>query len=128
MQYRVTVNGKAFDVTVELVGESAPTPIIAPETVTPVPAPAPVASTMPPAPAALVAAIGDEQVLSPFPGNIIDVSVEVGQSVKVGQRLTILEAMKMENEIVAPRDGVVKQVLITKGTNVNTDDVLVVLG
>ncbi|MEG1179373.1 MAG: biotin/lipoyl-containing protein, partial [Oscillospiraceae bacterium] len=66
-------------------------------------------------------------VVSPMPGNIMSVSVSVGQSVKSGELLVVLEAMKMENEIFAPADGVVKQVLVSKGSVVNTDDVLVVL-
>jgi len=128
MQYRVTVNGKVYDVTVELVGQAAqaaPAVAVAPVSI-PVAVPAPVLHA--PAPVAPVAATGDENIVSPFPGNIIDVLVKVGQSVKAGQCLVMLEAMKMENEIVATRDGVVKQTLVSKGTNVNTDDVLVVIG
>jgi len=63
-----------------------------------------------------------------MPGNILKVNVNVGDSVKEGDVLVILEAMKMENEIMAPRDGVVKQVLTTKGSTVETGAALVVLG
>ena len=135
MQYRVTVNGKPYDVTVELTGgaapmargpvAAAPAPRPAPAQVTPVaaaPAPAPT-----PAPAPVAAGEG-EKVLSPLPGNIWEVSVTVGQQVKANQCLIILEAMKMENEIVSPRDGIVKQILVKKGDAVDTDHVLVVLG
>ena len=138
MQYRVTVNGKAFDVIVELVGEGGITatpekPIGTPvleervvASIPEVPVKMPVqevGTAVPDVPAPS----DDEKVLSPFPGNIIEVAVIVGQSVTAGQRLVVLEAMKMENEIVAPRDGTVKEVLVTKGTNVNTDDLLVVI-
>ena len=77
-------------------------------------------------PAAAPAA-GGETVASPMPGSIIDVRVAVGQAVKSGDVLIVLEAMKMENEIVAPRDGTVAQVLVTKGTSVDTGTALVVL-
>ena len=62
-----------------------------------------------------------------MPGNILDVKVAAGQMVKKGDVLVILEAMKMENEIMAPRDGKVAQVACTKGATVNTGDALVVL-
>jgi biotin carboxyl carrier protein len=62
-----------------------------------------------------------------MPGTILSVAVKAGDSVKAGQVLLILEAMKMENEIVAPRDGTVSRVAVTKGASVNTGDLLVVL-
>ena len=62
-----------------------------------------------------------------MPGNILKVNVTAGQAVKEGQVLVVLEAMKMENEIMAPKAGTVAQVLVQKGATVNTDDVLVVL-
>ena len=138
MQYRVTVNGKVFDVMVELMGEGGITPTPEKPTVAPILEEKVVASTPEISVRAPVQEVAkevpdlpvpsdDEKVLSPFPGNIIEVAVIVGQSVSAGQRLVVLEAMKMENEIVAPRDGTVKEVLVTKGTNVNTDDLLVVI-
>ena len=121
MQYRVSVNGKVFDVTVELVGgqttvsAAPPAPVAAPAAAAPTSAPtAPAAGT-------------DELVTSPMPGNIWEISVSAGQPVAAGECLIVLESMKMENEIVAPRAGVVKQVLVAKGASVETNDVLVVL-
>ena len=79
--------------------------------------------------AALIAApvAGGEKINSPMPGTILDVRVSAGQSVKKGQVLCILEAMKMENEIISPRDGAVAQVVANKGASVNAGDPLMVL-
>lgn len=63
-----------------------------------------------------------------MPGSILSVSVSVGQTVKAGQVLLILEAMKMENEILSPRDGTVTAVNVAKGASVNSGDALVVIG
>lgn len=115
-KYNVNVNGTAYEVTVEeVVGGAAPAPVAA----APAAAPAP-------APVAAPAGAG-EQVKSPMPGNILSVNVNVGDTVAEGQVLMILEAMKMENEIMAPHDAKVAQVLANKGATVNTGDVLVVL-
>lgn len=125
MKYQVTLNNKVYEVDVTeteavVTGVSAAAPIAAP--VAAAPAAAPVAA----APVQQVAADGTK-VTSPMPGNILSVSVQPGSAVKAGDIMFILEAMKMENEIVAPADGVVKQVLVSKGSVVNTDDVLAVL-
>jgi len=88
-------------------------------------APAPVAA---PAPAAAPAPVAGTPVKAPMPGNILKVNVSNGQAVKEGEVLCVLEAMKMENEIMAPKAGTVAQVLVSKGSTVNTDDTLVVLG
>ena len=129
--YRVNVNGNVYEITLEVVDaaevKAAPAPAAAPapvvSTVSEVAAPAAT-----PAPAAAPAVSGDgEPVTSPMPGNIMDVRVQVGQKVKSGEILFILEAMKMENEIMADQDGTVAQVLITKGASVNSGDVLCVL-
>ena len=78
------------------------------------------------APAAVAA--GETAVNSPMPGNIFKVECSVGQAVKAGDVLVVLEAMKMEIEVSAPVDGTVKAVAATVGTAVNTDDLLVTLG
>ncbi|MEA5059307.1 MAG: biotin/lipoyl-containing protein [Candidatus Pelethousia sp.] len=115
-KFIVNVNGSSYEVEVEEIAAGA-APVAAPVAA---PAAAPVA-----APAA--AAAGPESVESPLPGNIMDVRVQVGDVVKSGDVLAVLEAMKMENEIMAPRDGKVVAVNIAKGATVNSGDVLVVL-
>lgn len=116
-KYNVNVNGTAYEVTVEeVVGGAAPAPVAA----APAAAPAP-------APVAAPAGAG-EQVKSPMPGNILSVNVNVGDTVAEGQVLMILEAMKMENEIMAPCDGTIKQVVTAKGASVNSGDPLIVIG
>ena len=85
------------------------------------PAPAPAPAPKPAAPA------GAETINSPMPGTILAVNVQPGAAVKRGQVLLILEAMKMENEIMCPRDGVVASVMVTKGSAVNSGDPLVAL-
>ncbi|MGN0538606.1 MAG: biotin/lipoyl-containing protein [Candidatus Fimenecus sp.] len=127
MKYIVTLNNKNYevDVTETEAVITAITDVAAPvsaPTAAPV-APIPAA----PAPAASVAAVDGEKVVSPMPGTILSVNASVGQAVKAGEVLFILEAMKMENEIVASSDGTVKQVLVSKGATVNTGDILAVL-
>ena len=100
---------------------AAPAPVAAPA---PAAAPAPVAA---PAPAAAPAPVAGEAVKAPMPGNILKVNVTAGQAVKEGELLVVLEAMKMENEIYAPKAGTVAQVLVQKGSTVDTDATLVVL-
>ena len=124
MKYVVTLNGKNYEVEVTecdavLLSVTDAAPVAAP-----VPAAAPAAAAAP-APAAVA---GDgTKVPSPMPGTILSVNVTVGQAVKTGDVLMVLEAMKMENDIVAPCDGTIKQLLVSKGSTVNTDDVLAVL-
>ena len=121
MKYVVTLNGKNYEVDVTECDAviTSVTPAAAPVAAAPVQAPAA-------APAAAVAAEG-AKVVAPMPGNILAVNVTPGQAVKEGDVLFILEAMKMENEIVAPVAGTVKQVLTTKGAVVETDAVLAVI-
>ena len=121
--YNITVNGVAYSVSVEETAAGA-----APVAAAPVAAPAaPAAAKAPaaaPAPAAAGAA-GAVTVKAPMPGNILDVKVKAGDSVKAGDVLAILEAMKMENEIVAPQDGTIASVNVNKGDTVNSGDTLV---
>ena len=117
--YNITVNGVAYSVSVEETAAGA-----AP--VAPAAAPAPKAAPAPAAaPKAAAGAAGAVAVKAPMPGNILDVKVAAGASVKAGDVLVILEAMKMENEILAPQDGTVASVNVNKGDTVNSGDVLV---
>ncbi len=132
MKYKVTLNGRTYEVEVEagkamLLSEyEAVAPAPAAETApAPAAAPAPAPAAAPAAPA--VTGSG-EAVNAPMPGNILKVNVNVGDAVKAGTVLVVLEAMKMENEIMAPKDGSVTQVLVSKGSTVDTGAPLVVIG
>ena len=141
MKYRITLNDKVYEVevekgeaaiTAEYAASEAPAPAPAP-VAAPAPAPAPVAAPAPaPAPAAVPAAPAapgeGESIQAPMPGTILSVNVKAGDSVKAGQVVAILEAMKMENEIVAPVDGTVARVGVSKGATVNTGDLIAVIG
>ena len=130
MKYVATINGKKYEVVVEKMdayksldrnGVAAPAaPVLAAA-----PAPAPVAAA--PAPAAAPAA-GGTTIEAPMPGKILNVKVAPGQAVKYGEVVIIMEAMKMETEIVAPADGTVAQVLVQTGAMVDTGAALVTLG
>ena len=119
MKYKVTLNGRTYEVEVE-----AGKAMLLDEYEAIVPAAAPAAA---PAPAAAAPVAGDA-VTAPMPGNILKVNVTPGQAVKEGDVLVVLEAMKMENEILAPKACTVKQVLVSKGSTVDTGATLVVLG
>ena len=122
MIYNVTINDKVYEVEVEK-GKAnlIKTTAVA---AAPAPAAAPAAAPAPAAPAAAAAA-GTTPVNAPMPGTILDVKVAVGQAVKEGDLVCILEAMKMENEIYAPCAGTVAQVLTSKGAKVDTGTPLV---
>ena len=131
MKYKVTLNGKTYEVEVEAgkamcVAEyEAYAPAAAPVSA---PAAAPVAAAPAAAPAAGVTVSGGESVNAPMPGNILKVAVTVGQTVKEGDLLVVLEAMKMENEILAPKAGTVTQVLVSRGSTIDTGAPMVVIG
>lgn len=121
--YTITVNGTPYNVTVEE-GTSSAAPVAS------APAPAPAAAPAPQAaPKAATApeAAGSVKVDAPMPGNILDVKVSNGTAVKAGQVLVILEAMKMENEIVAPQDGTVASINVNKGDTVEAGQTIVTL-
>ena len=129
MKYKVTLNGRTYEVEVEagkaiLLDEyeavAPAAPAAAPAAAAPAAAPA--------APAAPAVTGSGEPVNAPMPGNILKVNVTAGQAVKSGTVLVVLEAMKMENEIMAPKDGTVTQVLVSKGSTVDTGAPLVVIG
>lgn len=113
----VTVDGKSFEVSVEEVGAPsvAPAPVVSPAASAPAPAPAPKANSK------------GEKVVAPFPGLIKNLLVAEGATVKKDQPILILEAMKMDNDISAPCNGVVS-FRVAKGANVESDAVLAVIG
>lgn len=128
-QLRITVNGKSYDVSVEELGMGASpvaaAPVAPAAPAAPAPAAAPAAA---PAPVAAPTASGEgEPVNSPMPGTILDIKVSAGQSVSKGDVLVILEAMKMENEICADKDGVVGAVLVNKGESVESGKALLTI-
>lgn len=125
-RYSITVNGTPYDVTVDEVG-SASAPVAVPAA--PVAAPAaPAAPAATPAPAAASAgAVGAVKVESPMPGTILDIKVKAGDSVSNGDVLCVLEAMKMENDIVAPQDATVASIEVKKGDSVEAGSILITL-
>lgn len=120
--YTITVNGTPYVVTVEEnagsgVPVSAPAPAAAPVQAA---APAPKAAPAP-------SGAGSVKVEAPMPGTILDIKTAAGSAVKKGDVLCILEAMKMENDIVAPADGTVASVNVNKGDSVDAGQVIVTL-
>lgn len=128
MKYKVTLNNRVYEVEVEqgeamlvdeyeLAAPAAPAPVAA----------APVAAAAPAAAVAPVAVAAGEPVKSPMPGNILKINVTQGQQVNEGDVIMVLEAMKMENEIVATRSGTIAQIAVSKGAVVETGAVLAVI-
>ena len=132
MTYKITLNGRTYEVEVEagkamlldeyeaIVPSAPAAPADAPVAAAPAAAPA--------APAAPAVTGAGDAVSAPMPGNILKVNVTQGQAVKEGEVLCVLEAMKMENDIMAPKSGTVTQVLVSKGSTVDTGAPLVVIG
>lgn len=118
-KYQVTVNGVSYEVEVEEVEsfkkEEAKAPVFA--------APAPVKAAAPAA-----KKVEGVQVKAPMPGTILKINFKTGDSVKSGDVLCVLEAMKMENDICAPSDGVIRSIEVSQGSSVATDTVLAVIG
>lgn len=147
-KFIVQVNGVQYDVEIEEIGgaqaaPAAPIPAAAPAAMAPAPAPAaaaapaqaaaaPAAPAAPaqsapaaaPAQSAAGGVMGGETINAPLPGTVLDIKVSAGQNVKKGDILFVLEAMKMENEILAAHDGVIASVNVEKGAAVNSGDVL----
>ena len=135
MKYKVTLNNRVYEVEVEqgeamLVDEyelkapAAAAPAAAPVAAAPVAAAAPAAAPAAPAGGALAAG---EVIKSPMPGNVLKINVTPGQKVNEGDVLLILEAMKMENEVVSTKTGTVAQIVVDKGAVVETGSPLVVI-
>lgn len=133
-RYKVNVNGTAYEIEIEELSSAqikaasthptqatatASTPAPTAQDTAPSPAPSSAASTV---------SGGGEQVVSPMPGTILSIDIKEGQAVKAGDVLMILEAMKMENEIMCPRDGTVISINTTKGASVESGTLLCVIG
>lgn len=107
MKYIVSLNGNRYEV--EIVEENG-------------------VATTPAAPVAAPVSGDGETVKSPLPGTVLSINVAVGDTVKAGDVVMVVEAMKMENEMLAPVNGVIKAIAVTKGAAVSTDDTLYILG
>lgn len=119
--YTITVNGKAYAVTVEEGAAAAPAPVAAAPVAAPAPAAAPALAAAP------AGAAGSVEVTAPMPGKVVAVKASVGQAVKKGEVVLVLEAMKMENDIVAPEDGTIASINVANGDAVESGAVLATL-
>lgn len=132
-KFKVTVDGRTYSVEIEELGEiQAKQPMAAVVTTPANPSPA-VQGAPAPAREDKAAAVtapgggGGVTEIAPMPGSVLEVKVQIGDQVRQGDVLLVLEAMKMENEIVASQDGTVTKILVNKGDNVNIEDPLLVL-
>ena len=127
-KFNVTVNGTTYEVEVEEVKAAGGAAPAAPRAAAPAaPAPKPAAAPAPAAPKATAGA-GEHSIDAPMPGKVVKLVAAEGQSVKAGEVLLILEAMKMQNEIPADADGVVKKFNVAAGQSVKAHESLVILG
>lgn len=131
-KFLINVNGNQYEVEVEEItsSETSTKPQVeysqpAPKAERPAPQPKQEAKAE--APKKVEAKAGQEVVKAPMPGTILSINVKEGDNVKKGQILLILEAMKMENEIVSPRDGKIAKIVVSKGSSVNTGDDMVII-
>lgn len=129
-KFNIKVNGKAYEVEVEEISGASSAPVSAPSQPASAPSQPPVQAApetpkAPEAPRSIIS--GSSSIKAPMPGTINAVKVTAGEAIKKGQVVAILEAMKMENEIVAPEDATVAAVAVSQGQSVNTGDVLVTL-
>ena len=116
-RFKITFKGQVYELDVEEIGSSITAPE-APKTVSASPTPVPAAKAVP---------SGAKNVISPMPGKILGMHVKKGDCVKRGDVLCILEAMKMQNEIMANQDGTIAEIQVAVGQNVSTGDVLVII-
>ena len=116
--YKIKVNGKAYEVELQEITQTEGA----------VEAPAPVGASTPASTTPKTTMVGGEKVTAPMPGTIVDIKVKVGESVAKGQLIAVLEAMKMETEILAPDAGTVTEVHVAKSAAVNLGDAIVSLG
>ena len=127
-KFNITVNGNVYEVEVEeITANSAPAPVVK---AAPIPVAPPVVQAAAPVKEAPVAPAasgsqGSKKATAPMPGSITKITVEIGQKITEGDTLCILEAMKMENEIPSPCDGIVASINVQSGTTVNAGDILV---
>ena len=134
-KFVITVNGKSYEVEVEEIGQeisttrtvSAPSAPKAAPAAAAAPEPAPQKTETPKPATGGAVPQGAETIKAPMPGTILDVKVKVGDKISKGQVIAILEAMKMENEIMSPRDGEVVSVQVATGASVNPGDVIVAI-
>lgn len=122
--FNITVDGKTYEVEVEEKGVAS-TPVSRPVAAAAAPAPK-AAPKAEPKPQAAVAA-GQEVLAAPMPGTILKIAKKAGDTVAEGDIVLILEAMKMENEILAPRAGKISSIAVNEGASVNTGDTLAVI-
>ena len=124
-KFQVPVNGNTYEVEVEELGAVASAPCVAPVQVAPVQVAQAMPKVVAPVAPAPVASTGAHKVVAPMPGKIVDVKVSVGQTIKEGDLVAILEAMKMENEIFASASGTVASVNTSAGNMVEANDVII---